>query len=373
MDSAFVTTPSRLPLLTESGKAFAGLSHSKSPELAERTRSLLHRLDDLIGFPETHEGARAQTCFNQLVRAAYPELALDLADLIYVQHERPAVYLNFDHININLRRENRTMPEPMEILNKRMQALFLDLTRTLRRYPSLSEDAEVVRLLSESYSFYLHQTGNFPWDDPLPELSPLPDGPVLDVATGLSGFSMIHLWPDTHPQLILTDSMPFVVEALTHYRDLSGKTNVDILKVEYGREDPQVSGLGLILANKFLHHLQRRQRQHFLDWAYASLKPGAALSILDTDLEHHILKKSRQPEFLNTLIAGYLETLVEIETDFCKTLVRDTQSAGFNVPHFDFNQYEDETDAYSQQPGDNVRIQFLGFEIRAQKPELEKN
>ncbi len=366
--ATFVKATPRLPLLTETGKACLGLAHSKSPELAQRTRAILDRLDALIGFPETVEGAQNQTCFNQMVRAAYPELALDLADLIYVQHERPAVYLNFDHININLRRDAPPQNEPLDILNKRMQSLFLELTRTLRSDAALAEDAELVRLLSESYSIYLHRTGNFPWDDPLPDLSPVPDAPVLDVATGLSGFSLIHLWPDSHPRLILTDSMAFVVQALTHYRDLSGKANVEILQVEFGREDPPVSGLGCILANKFLHHLKRPERQHFLAWAFASLNPGATLRILDTDLEHHILKKSREPAFQNKLIAGYLETLVAIEADFCKTLVLDTQSAGFSVPHFDFNQYEDETDAYSQLPGENVCIQFLGFEIEAKKP-----
>ena len=40
---------------------------------------------------------------------------------------------------------------------------------------------------------------------------------------------------------------------------------------------------------------------------------------------------------------------------------------GFDVSHFDFHEYEDETDAYSQHPGDDLSIKFIGLEIMANK------
>ena len=35
-------------------------------------------------------------------------------------------------------------------------------------------------------------------------------GSVLDVATGLSGFRLIHDWPRDYPKLILTDNLNFI-------------------------------------------------------------------------------------------------------------------------------------------------------------------
>lgn len=361
----FATTPDRLPLLTDRGRAFLGLQYSRSPELAERVQHFFAHLNRSLGFPPTSEGQEHQDCFNTLLRAAYPELALDLADLIYVQHERPAVFLNFDHININLRKD-RSVDFELR-LNRKMEALFQELTQTLKRDSRFYEDPEIIRLLSESYSYYIFQTGNFPWDEALPELPRNLNHPIMDVATGLTGFNMIHLWPDKRPTLFLTDAMPFIIEGLNHYKNLVNKNNVEILKADFGVEEPEVAALGGIWTHKFLHHLKRRERRRFLRWAIKTLNPGGTLQILDADLEHRILNKGREADFKEKLIPGYLETLVAIEGDFCETLVSDTKQAGFKVTHFDFNQYRDETDAYSRFPGDNIAIDFLGFEIVAEK------
>jgi hypothetical protein len=48
-------------------------------------------------------------------------------------------------------------------------------------------------------------------------------------------------------------------------------------------------------------------------------------------------------------------------------LIKDVRHAGFDVSHFDFHEYEDETDAYSQNPGDDLSIKFIGLEIMANK------
>lgn len=365
--SIFVTTSDRLPLLTGHGKAYLGLQDSRSPELTERVQAFFDHLNNSLGFPATAEGEKNQKCLNTLLRAAYPELMLDLADLIYVQHERPAVFLNFDHININLRKENNPGYEPLDALNRDMQLLFQQLTETLKKDPQFFSDAEIIRLLSESYSYYLHQTGNFPWDDPLPELPHDLNQPIMDIATGLAGFSMIHFWPRDYPTLMLTDNLPFIVQGLKHFKSLTGKTNVEILQVNFGTDTPEVNNLGGIWANKFLHHLKRHERQQFLHWAYESLNLNGTLRILDTDLENRILKKAGEPDFKGKLIPGYLETLEAIENDFCETLVKDTRQAGFKVSHFDFNEYHDETDAYSLHPGEDIEIDFLGFEIEAEK------
>ncbi|GJL77125.1 MAG: hypothetical protein NPINA01_01140 [Nitrospinaceae bacterium] len=365
--SAFTTAPDRLPLLTDHGSAFLGLQHSSSPELVERVRQFFAHLNRTLGFLPTPEGKEAQDCFNLLLRAAYPELMLDLADLIYVQHERPAVFLNFDHININLRRERSIDFDLLPELNGKMEALFLQLTKTLKKNVRFCEDPEIIRLLSESYSYYIFQTGNFPWDEALPTLPLKLKRPLMDIATGLTGFNIIHLWPEDHPTLFLTDNMPFIVEGLTHFKNLAKKRNIEILKVDFGAEGPEVPALGGIWVNKFLHHLKRHERQQFLRWAVKGLAPGGNLQILDTDLEHRILQKGKNKDFKGKLIPGYLETLVSIEGDFCETLVSDTKQAGFKVTHFDFNKYHDETDAYSQFPGDDISIDFLGFEIAAEK------
>ena len=363
----FVKTPGRLPLVTSRGSAWLGLQHSSSPELVERVKALFDHLNRSLGFPSTAAGKENQDCFNTLLRVAYPELMLDLADLIYVQHERPAVFLNFDHININLRKDRSANYEPLQALNTKMESLFQELTRTLKNDPQFYADPEVIKLLSESYSFYLFKTGNFPWDDTLPELSGDANQPIMDIATGLTGFNMIHLWPTDHPTLFLTDNMPFITEGLKHYKSLARKQNIEILKIDFRMDEPKVPPLGGIWANKFLHHLKRKERQQFLHWAFKSLSPGGALKILDTDLEHRILKKEHDANFKGKLIPGYLETLVEIEGDFCETLVQDTRQSGFKVTRFDFNPYHDETDAYSQFPGDEISIDFLGFEIVAEK------
>jgi len=89
--------------------------------------------------------------------------------------------------------------------------------------------------------------------------------------------------------------------------------------------------------------------------------------ILDTDLECQILKRARNPEYQKKLTHGYLETLVEIEDSFCETLIQDVRQIGFDVSHFDFHEYEDETDAYSQLAGDNLSIKFVGLEIIARR------
>ncbi len=363
----FVKKPDRLPLVTDIGSAYMGLQHSSSPELVERVQALFDHLNRSMGFPPTAVGKENQDCFNILLRVAYPELMLDLADLIYVQHERPAVFLNFDHININLRKDASVDPDSVQALNQKMESLFQELTRTLKNDPKYYGDPEIIRLLSESYSFYLFKTGNFPWDNTLPDFSGDATHPIMDIATGLTGFNMIHLWPADGPTLYLTDNQPFITEGLKHYKSLARKRNVEILNIKFGINEPDVPPLGGIWANKFLHHLKRKERRQFLDWAHNSLAAGGVLQILDTDLEHRILKKEHDSNFKGKLIPGYLETLVEIEGDFCETLVQDTRLAGFKVTHFDFNPYHDETDAYSQFPGEDISIDFLGFEIVAEK------
>ncbi len=363
----FVKNPDRLSLVTEYGNAYLGLQHSSSPELAERVRVFFDHLNLSLGFPPTAVGKENQDCFNTLLRVAYPELMLDLADLIYVQHERPAVFLNFDHINLNLRKDRLSGQDPDQALNKNMELLFRELTRTLKNDLKYFNDPKIIKLLSESYSFYLFKTGNFPWDNTLPEFSGDRTHPIMDIATGLTGFNMIHLWPADGPTLFLTDNQPFITEGLKHYKSLARKRNIEILNIEFGMNEPDVPPLGGIWANKFLHHLQRKERVQFLNWAFKSLAEGGVLQILDTDLEYRILRKEHDSDFKGKLIPGYLETLVEIEGDFCETLVKDTRQVGFKVTHFDFNSYHDETDAYSQFPGEDIAIDFLGFEIVAEK------
>ena len=368
--SVFIKSTSELPLLTDTGRRFLGLEHSKSPELAHRVQAVFRLLNGKLGFPDTELGRENQEVFNLLVCMAYPEIVIDIADLLYVQHERPAVFLNFDHIHMNLRKDRTTLTKSVEQMNEKFSVLFSELTSLIQRDPILYNDPEWVTLLSESYSYYLHQTGNFPWDNPM-ELVPHDlKAPMMDVATGLAGFRLIHDWPKDFPHLVLADNMPFIIKGLTHFVKLLGKDNIEVLNVDFP-DGPLGKHYGCILANKFLHHLQRTERKQFLSWATEALEPGGLLMILDTDLECQILKRAQNPEYKSKLTRGYYETLVEIEENFCETLIQDVRQIGFDVSHFDFHEYEDETDAYSQFPGENLSIKFVGFEIAASRPSSE--
>lgn len=366
MSSPFIKSTDQLPLVTDVGRKFLGLEHNKSPELAQRAQSVFQFLNDKLGFPDTDVGRQNQEMFNLLVRMVYPEILIDLADLIYVQHERPAVFLNFDHIHVNLRKDRTTLSLPMEQVNEELSFLFSELATLIKKDPILYNDPEWTTLLSESYSFYLSQTKNFPWDNPM-ELVPHDlNAPLMDVATGLAGFRLIHDWPKDFPMLILADNMPFIIKGLNHFVKLSGKDNIEVLNVDFP-DGPLDKNYGCILANKFLHHLQRTERQQFLRWAHGALETEGSLLILDTDLECQILQRARNPEYRKKLTHGYVETLVEIEADFCEALIQDVRQTGFDVSHFDFHEYEDETDAYSQFPGQNLSIKFVGLEIVARR------
>ena len=365
--SIFIKYTDQLSLLTNVGRKFLGLENTKSTELAVRTEALFKHLNNKLGFPDTSVGRENQKLFNVLLSTIYPEILIDIADLLYVQHERPAVFLNFDHIHINLRKYPSLLSQPLEQMDKIFSTLFSELVGLIKKDPVLYNDPEWVTLLSESYSFYLYQTENFPWDDPM-ELVPLNlKTPLLDVATGLAGFRLIHDWPKDFPNLVLTDNMPFIIKGLTHFVKLSGKENIEILNVDFP-DGPLGKHYGCILTNKFLHHLHRKERQQFLRWATEALDPGGFLMILDTDLECQILKCAHDSEYRNKLTNGYFETLVEIEDNFCETLIQDVRQIGFDVSHFDFHEYEDETDAYSQFPGENLSIKFIGFEVVASRP-----
>lgn len=364
----FVEGSPRLPLLTDHGRAFTGLKNSRSPELVERVKSLFEYLSERLGFPDSPEGKENQECFNTLLRSVYPEVMIDLADLIYAQHERLAVFLSFDHININLKKDLGENYGSLETTNKKMGQLFSQLARTIIGNPTLRQDSEIIRLLSESYSYYLYQTENFPWEDPVQPKPLNPHQPVLDTATGLAGFSMIHNWPDNSPKLVLSDNEPFIVRGLSHYLELTGKKNVILMEADFPANPPQGMKFGLIMANKFLHHLKRPDRIQFLQWSMSVLEPKGMLEILDTDLECQILEQSRRPEFGDKLTVGYRETLVEIEKEFADNLKSDVESAGFRITHFDCREYHDVTDAFSQNPGVNLSLEFTGLEIAAEKP-----
>ena len=366
--SAFVEGSPRLPLLNDHGRAFSGLQNSSSPELVERVKSLFEYLSERLGFSDTAEGKENQECFNKLLRSIYPEVMIDLADLVYAQHERLAVILSFDHININLKKDLGENYGPLETINKKMGQLFYQLGRTVIRNPALRKDSEIIRLLSESYSYYLYQTENFPWENPAQPRFLNPHQPVLDVATGLAGFSMIHNWPDNFPKLFLSDNDPFIVSGLSHYLKLTGKKNVVIIEADFPESPPQGITFGFIMVSKFLHHLKRPGRIQFLKWSIDILDPNGVLEILDTDLEHHILEQSKRSGFGDKLTEGYRETLVEIENDFKDTLKGDVEDAGFRITHFDCRDYHDETDAFSQTPGDNLSLKFAGLEIVSEKP-----
>ena len=365
--SSFIKSTEQLRLVTDVGRKFLGLENTKSPELAQRVQSVFQYLNGKLGFPDAATGRQDQEMFNLLIRTVYPEILIDLADLLYVQHERPAVFLNFEHIHINLRKDRTALPQPQEQVDEKFSLLFHELVSLIKEDLIFYNDPEWVTLLSESYSFYLSQTKNFPWDNPM-ELVPHDlKTPLMDVATGLAGFRLIHDWPSNFPRLILADNMPFIIKGLIHFVKLSGKQNIEVLNVDFP-DAPLGKPYGCILANKFLHHLQRAERQQFLRWAEEVLEPGGSLLILDTDLECQILRRASDPEYRSKLTHGYVETLVEIEEKFCETLIQDVRKIGFDVSHFDFHEYEDETDAYSQFPGENLSIKFVGLEIVATRP-----
>jgi len=361
-------TPGR-PLLNEIGRAWLGLQKSSAPELNRAVVELFEQLSRSVGFADNHQGEKHQENFNLILRYAYPEILIDLADLVYVQHERPMVFLNLDHLRANAHSD----PQPpvavasVEKLFPQMEILFRALADHLKQNPALRDDPTIVKLLAESYSGYLLRTKNFPWEDPLQETIPPGTQPVLDVATGLTGFSLIHDWPSGHPPLVLTDSMPFIVAGLNHFKNQTGKHNVEILKMEFPERNSIRRRFGNIHVSKFLHHLERPERQGFLRWALDHLEPQGKLFIIDTDLENRILLAARDPSYRDKLMPGYLETLVPIEEKFCHNLVDDIRELGFTVETFDFHEYHDETDAYSHFPGDDLTIKFLGFEILAKK------
>ena len=56
----FVGGLSRLPLLTDHGRAFNGLKNSSSAELVERVKSLFEYLNERLGFPDSTEGRENQ-------------------------------------------------------------------------------------------------------------------------------------------------------------------------------------------------------------------------------------------------------------------------------------------------------------------------
>ncbi len=366
----FIKDSGKLSLLDHSGE-FHGLEKAHAPELVQRVRDLFNRLNQLLGFADNEMGTEQQRCFHLLARNAYPEILIDLADKVYVQHERPMVVLNFEHLNANLHAD--PLAEPYlgntGLLSARLQALFEALAETLRKETVLFNDTELVRSMAEGYSHYLYDTKNFPWEEPIDEerLAKY-HRPVLDVATGLAGFSLIHNWPQRFfPKLILSDSMPFIVESLNHYKGLSGHQNVEVVQTHFPDSGTLQGPFSSIWANKFLHHMQRPERQEFLKWVHQHLEVGGNFSVIDTDLEVRILESARNLDYAEKLIPGYLETLVNIEPEFCRNLMEDIGSTGFLLTGFETNEYLDETDAYSQYPGDNLDIQFTGVEVNAQK------
>jgi hypothetical protein len=363
----FIDNSSRLPLLNDNGRTFVGLENSTSPELVERVINLFEYLNEHLGFNNSAEGRENQKCFNLLLGSIYPEVMIDLADLIYAQHERLAVYLSFDHINIILKKHFDLNGDSLEKINQRMTQIFYRLATTIAESHYLKEDSKVICLFSESYSYYLYQTKNFPWED-LPQPRFLNLGhPVLDVATGLAGFSKIYSWPENYPQLILSDSDRFIVNGLSHFLQLTGKKNVILLEADYPTKPPQGMKFGFIVVNKFLHHLQRDDRVNFLKWSRGVLEEYGVLEILDTDLENYIIEQSNQPDFKNKLTAGYFKTLVGVESGYTNNLKFDIQDAGFRITHFDCKEYCDETDAFSQKPGETISLNFKGVEIIAEK------
>ncbi len=361
--SIFIQDASRIPLLTDRGREFQGLDRSSAPDLNERVRGFFELLNQKLGFADSVEGRVQQEALNELLRYVYPEIMIDLADVVYVQHERPMVFLNLDHFMMNYDADPASLSIDPPLLHQRVQAIFYALGNTLRDDPALCNDPAIVQYLSESYSFYLWLTKNFPWEDPLPRGVQPGDGPVLDVATGLTGFSLIHDWPESHPPLVLSDSMPFIAEGLNHFQQLTGRGQVEIKSWRFPLEEKLERPFGCVHVSKFLHHLQRDDRRLFLRWAHASMSTSGKLIIIDTDLEYEILKDAEDPTYKQKLMPGYLETLVRIEEKFCHHMLEDVREAGFVVDHFDDHEYYDETDAYSHFPGENLPLKLRGFEL----------
>ena len=153
MSSPFIKSTDQLPLVTDVGRKFLGLEHTKSPELAHRVQSVFRYLNGKLGFPDNELGLQNQEMFNLLIRTVYPEILIDFADLLYVQHERPAVFLNFDHIHINLRKDRTALSQPLEQVDEKLSRLFRELVSLIKKDPILYNDPEWTTLLSESYSF----------------------------------------------------------------------------------------------------------------------------------------------------------------------------------------------------------------------------
>ena len=316
----FINSTEQLSLVTDTGRKFVGLEHTKSPELAQRVKDMFHFLNGRLGFPNSEVGKKNQEVFNLLIGMIYPEILIDLADILYVQHERPAVFLNFDHIHINLRKSQTIFSEPMENMDEKFAHLFREIAIYIKEDPSLYNEYEWINILSEGYSFYLSETKNFPWDNPMEVVPADLKSSLIDVATGLAGFRLIHDWPSDFPQLVLADNMPFILQGLSHFVKLSGKPNVRVLDINFPN-GPSGEHYGCILANKFLHHLPRDERKQFLSWAAKVLEPEGSLLILDTDLEYQILKRACDPEYRKKLTYGYVQTLVKIEEKFCESLI----------------------------------------------------
>ncbi len=367
--TVFIENENRLPLITPEGNKWLGLEFSRTPEINKRVKQLFQYLNTILGFPNNSEGKKNQSLFNLILRYGYAEVMLDLADLVYVQHERPMVFLNMDNLN-RTRLQDTNPPDPnIDLLEmqKPLDNLLQSLADVIKTNSKLFNDPMILEPLAESYSFYLYYTKNFPWEDPLKDMKIPKQKSVLDVATGLAGFSLIHDWPNENPTLVLTDSLAFVVVGLKHYKSLIGKENVDVLKIHFPHLQDLSQKFGFIQVSKFLHHLQRDERKQFLKWTMGHLEIGGNLFIIDTDLEHQILVESKDSNYRNKLMPGYLETLSKIEEKFCHNLVDDVRETGLEVKEFDFHEYYDETDAYSHYPGDDLPIKFLGFEIIAEK------
>ena len=127
----FVDDFSRLPLLNDYGREFVGLENSSSPELVGRVKILFEYLNEYLGFPNSVEGQENQNNFNLLLRSIYPEVMIDLADLLYAQHERLAVYLSFDQINFNLDKRLDRNRDSLQKLNQKMAGLFNQLAKVI--------------------------------------------------------------------------------------------------------------------------------------------------------------------------------------------------------------------------------------------------